>query len=104
MGRLEQRKDRLQSVAALKKAELGILPVESKSSEVLLEQLARLEHQQWCDFASAVLEGEPGLSKERSDRWKRFLTSYDSLPDPVKNICRGYAKKSLDVVLARLHE
>jgi len=100
---LQKRMQKMEERALLKKAQLGILPEpESNSCDSLVDALATIEHEQWMEWAKALLETEPGISKERTDRWKRFFCRYEDLPEEVKELDRKWAKRVLKVIQQRL--
>jgi len=96
------RMERLQEIAAMKKAAMGILPESPEPSGDLLEQLSAIEHEQWCAWSKSILESEPGLSEKRRARWVRFMVPYANLPESVKDLSRVYAKKVLSLIKGRL--
>lgn len=67
----------------------------------LIEQLAALEHEQWCAWAYAVGHDE-NLSQARIERWNRLLlTPYDQLTEAEKEQDRIWARKVLAIVEAQ---
>lgn len=65
--------------------------------DLVIERLARLEHEQWMTWAQAVM-GE--VSPERRERWQRYMVPYDQLPEEVREQDRVWARR----VLATLRE
>ena len=63
-----------------------------------LEQLADLEHQQWMAWAKALLKSEPGISKERKERWEKLFVPYSELSEDSKEQDRVYARKILEII------
>lgn len=63
-----------------------------------LEQLAALEHEQWIEWAKALLKSEPGISKERRERWEKLFVSYADLTEDSKEQDRVYARKILKIM------
>lgn len=63
-----------------------------------LEQIAALEHEQWMEWAKALLKSEPGISKERKERWAKLFVPYSSLSDESKEQDRVYARKIIKVI------
>ena len=58
----------------------------------ILERLAELEHKQWVTWAKKIIETEPGLSKERVERWQKLFVPYSELPDEFKEYDREWAR------------
>ena len=57
----------------------------------LVEQLARIEHEQWIEWSKAVAHE---VSAERRARWERlWATPYEDLSEEAKEADRKYAKK-----------
>lgn len=67
----------------------------------LLEALARLEHDQWMDWANNLMEKEPAISQARKDRWMTFMVPYDQLDEAAKDMDRVWAAKAVE--LAKEH-
>lgn len=63
-----------------------------------LEEIADLEHQQWVSWAKALLKKEPGISKERQERWKKLFVPYQELTEGSKEQDRVYARKVLKIL------
>ena len=65
---------------------------------VLLDQVATLEHKQWCEWAYNIAS-EEDLSEKRTLRWNRLLiTPYEHLTDQEKESDRVYARKILNLL------
>ena len=63
--------------------------------DAVIEQLADLEHQQWCHWAQGLLADEPGLSLDRASRWRRELIPYHDLPEDRKELDRVWPRRVL---------
>jgi len=63
----------------------------------LLEALAKLEHDQWMDWAKNLIEKEPAISQARKDRWMTFMVPYDQLDEATKNLDRVWAAKAVEL-------
>lgn len=63
-----------------------------------LEQLASIEHDQWIEWAKALLKAEPGISKERKERWEKLFVPYAELSEESKEQDRVYARKILEIM------
>ena len=70
---------------------------------ILLERLAAQEHDQWCQWAQAMLLTED-ISKERRERWEKLLCTYEDLPEEYKEKDRLYAKDVLEIVRQYLYD
>jgi hypothetical protein len=64
-------------------------------NDILLERLAALEHEQWCEWSRAV-SGE--VSEARFDRWARLWVPYDQLSDEAKEKDRDWARKVIEIL------
>jgi len=71
---------------------------EITESHPLLEALAKLEHDQWMDWAKNLMEKEPAISQARKDRWMTFMVPYDQLDKPAKDMDRVWAAKAVELV------
>ena len=71
-----------------------------KNERRLIEALANLEHEQWMAWAQTLMDKEPGLSKERVARWKKYMVPYADLDDDVKEFDRVWARKVLSIIFA----
>jgi len=64
----------------------------------LLEKLAELEHQQWWEWASAILRDEE-ISVEREARWRnKLFKPYAELTETQKEQDREWARKVLKAI------
>ncbi len=61
----------------------------------LLEELSKIEHDQWIEWSKSVA---PEVSEERRDRWQKYWVDYEDLSEDVKEQDRIYARKVLDTV------
>ena len=69
---------------------------------VLLDELAKLEHEQWKSWAYELMDTE-NLSKERTDRWlKHHGKVWSELPEDVKDKDREWAEKILWILKSHL--
>ncbi len=68
-----------------------------ETEEELLEELSKLEHDQWVEWSKDIAKNED-ISEERLNRWKTLWISYDKLPVGVKGDDREYAERALEVV------
>jgi len=52
----------------------------------MIELLAAGEHDQWADWAQAILDSEPGLSDGRKAAWPEMIaTPYENLSEELKD-------------------
>lgn len=65
------------------------------SNKELLEELSRIEHDQWIEWSKSV---SSEVSNERKKRWQKYWVPYEDLSDDVKEQDRVYARKVLDAV------
>jgi len=65
--------------------------------DVLLEELAEIEHDQWIKWSKSISESE-NISPERIERWKKFWCPYDELDEEIKEHDRVWARKVLAAV------
>lgn len=63
----------------------------------LLENLSKLEHQQWMDWAKGILK-EEDISEERRKRWEELFIPYDKLSEKEKEKDREYARKIMQLL------
>jgi len=63
----------------------------------LLEKLAELEHDQWMHWATGLMQSEE-LSKERKQRWKKYLVPYINLDEETKEFDRIWARKVIKII------
>lgn len=68
--------------------------IKLEDDEQAIEKLASLEHEQWMEWAKAIMLSE-NLSPERRDRWASYLIPYDELPDKAKDADRRWALEAL---------
>jgi len=68
-----------------------------EEKDPVLEQLAKLEHDQWMAWAKSLMETED-LSEDRVERWKTMMVPYEELSDEIQEYDREYARKVLDVL------
>ena len=68
-----------------------------------LEKLAIIEHEQWIEWATALMEKET-LSPERIKRWKLLLVDYPNLSSEYKEQDRKYARKIIELILSQYKE
>ncbi len=59
-----------------------------------LEELAKLEHNQWVKWSKSIAESET-ISKKRLLRWKKLRVSYETLTEKEKERDRKWARKVL---------
>ena len=60
------------------------------SNKSLLEDLSKIEHDQWIEWSKAVADE---VSTERKERWKKLWIPYDELSEESKEQDRIYARK-----------
>lgn len=65
------------------------------SNKELLEELSKIEHDQWIEWSKSV---SSEVSDERRKRWKKYWVEYEDLSEEVKEQDRVYARKILDVI------
>jgi len=73
------------------------------NEQQLLEELSRLEHEQWMTWAQHILETE-NISKSTRNRWQQYFAPYDQLPEDIKELDKPFAQKSLEVFKKFLQE
>jgi len=78
-----------------------ILLVEEE--EELIEDLSRVEHQQWMHWTSYLMNNDD-VPQEVVDRWEENHVPYDELDESTKDADRVWAHKVLEVLQARLIE
>lgn len=62
----------------------------------LLEELAELEHEQWCEWVKYMFSN---LDPTHIDRWARqAYTAYKDLPPDERESDIEWAQKALDIV------
>lgn len=62
-----------------------------------IEQLAKLEHEQWTAWAKEVSKTEK-IKPKRKARWKKHFVPYAKLPAKGKNQDRKWAQKVIDIM------
>lgn len=60
-----------------------------------LEALAAIEHEQWMEWANALMQRET-LSEERCNRWLSLMVPYSHLPESSKDEDRKWARKVIE--------
>ena len=66
----------------------------------MIELLAAGEHDQWADWAQAILDSEPGLSDGRKAAWPGLIaTPYENLSEEMKDEDRRVVHLRSQVVL-----
>lgn len=66
----------------------------------LIENLARLEHEQWISWASHLKESE-NLSEDRVKRWEEeWFVPYDQLSEEMKEHDRRWARQIVEYIKA----
>lgn len=70
----------------------------------LIDRLAEIEHRQWISWAKKLIETEPGLSKDRKDRWLKLFCPYSELSDEWKEYDREWARHMLRECQLQLQE
>ena len=71
---------------------------------LLVEKLAAIEHRQWVQWATKLLEEEPYISRSRRARWEGLFVSYEDLPEEWKEYDREWARHVLREVRIALGE
>lgn len=69
-----------------------------------LDRLAEIEHKQWMQWASKLMETEAALSPERLARWKRLMVPFDQLSEEWKEYDREWARHVLREVRLQIDE
>jgi len=75
----------------------GTLTESDEEDSELIEKLAKIEHDQWVEWAKSLAENET-LSKARVKRWKKLYVPYAELSEESKEQDRVYARKVLAVL------
>ena len=65
---------------------------------LLIKQLAELEHQQWCHWANSLLANEPHISPERAARWQQEMIPYQARPEERKELDRHWARRVITLI------
>ena len=69
----------------------------------LLDDLARLEHEQWSSWAYSLMDSEENLSRARVDRWlKNHGKHWNEFSEEDKNKDREWAERVLWVIKKHL--
>jgi hypothetical protein len=67
------------------------------TDEEIIESLAELEHEQWIQWASTIMQTEK-ISDGRIARWKDCFKPYAELSEEMKEHDRVWAKKALAIL------
>jgi hypothetical protein len=67
------------------------------TDEEIIESLAELEHQQWIQWASTIMQTEK-ISDGRIARWKDCFKPYSELSEEMKEHDRAWARKALAIL------
>lgn len=67
------------------------------SNEKLIEELSKLEHDQWMFWAKSILESED-ISEDRKKRWKKLFIPYSELSAKDKDDDREWANKVFKII------
>lgn len=88
----------------------GTMDYKKDTDDPLIEQLSKLEHQQWQDWTQTLLHrmNEAMLEKKTleefalsmGERWSKNWIEYENLKDEVKEFDRVYARDVLKVLEA----
>lgn len=65
--------------------------------DALLEELAKLEHDQWVAWSKDIAKTE-SITKARAERWKKLWCPYDKLLEDDKDKDREWARKALRIM------
>jgi hypothetical protein len=65
----------------------------------IIEQLAALEHEQWCAWAQVLAKEEDYLSSERIKRWTSLFGPYANLTEVQKEQDRIWARKAFRICM-----
>jgi hypothetical protein len=71
--------------------------IEDMMNRIVIEELAKLEHDQWVTWAKSLMEHEK-LSEERKQRWLKLFCPYKDLTEEQKEQDRVWARKVLAVL------
>jgi len=72
-------------------------PAKTLTDEEIIESLAELEHQQWIQWASTIMQTEK-ISDGRIARWKDCFKPYSELSEEMKEHDRAWARKALAIL------
>lgn len=75
------------------------VPPPPHSTAELIEELARLEHEQWLHWSQAVAEDVPQAIR---DKWRRSWVDYAALTEDLKEADRLWARQVV-ALLSRHH-
>ena len=64
--------------------------------QIIIEKLAKLEHDQWIEWAKNISSKE-NLSSERLARWKKLYVPYEELSEEMKEEDRKWARKVFEI-------
>ncbi|MHA1167238.1 MAG: hypothetical protein ACTSRU_05410 [Candidatus Hodarchaeales archaeon] len=67
--------------------------MELEKVELLIEQLADLEHKQWMEWSKDIAHE---VSESRRERWKKLWVPYSELNEEMKDSDREYARRVLN--------
>ncbi len=75
---------------------------QEKRKTDFLEALAELEHTQWWEWSTTLVDHEEHISKSRIERWSKLWRPYRELSEEEKDLDRVWAEKVLWVVKKHL--
>jgi len=64
--------------------------------DILIEKLASLIHDEWCDWSKEIAKTE-NISQKRLKRWIRLWIPYSELKEETKEVDRGWARKVVEI-------
>jgi hypothetical protein len=64
----------------------------------IIEKLAELEHEQWIEWSSSLVDDREKLSPERLDRWAKLWIPYSQLTEEQKEQDRIWARKVFKII------
>ena len=67
------------------------------TDQEILELLAEIEHNQWCDWSKELVKTEM-ISSKRKNRWRTLWKPYEQLTEEEKEMDRFYARKILQLL------
>lgn len=65
----------------------------------LLEILSDIEHKQWIEWASSIMNSE-NISQLRKERWIKMMVPYSELSEEIKEHDRKYAR----IILGKVNQ
>jgi hypothetical protein len=68
-----------------------------KDEDIILEELAQLEHEKWQEWARHILSEET-ISTQRVQRWARLFVPYSQLSEQEKEKDRVLARRVLSII------